>query len=53
MTPNLDTAIIDRIFRELNIEGDIGFTETLESFWQRKLIEVYQALKDKEFDITY
>jgi len=38
---------IERIFREIGIDGDIGFDEDNEDFWKRKIIEVYNKMKKR------
>jgi len=38
---------IEKIFRELDIDGDIAPLEKETEFWKRKLIEVYNKTTNK------
>jgi len=37
---------IEKIFKELGIEGDIAPDEDNVNFWKRKLVEVYERCKE-------
>ena len=39
---------IEKIFREQDIDGDIGFDEEEKDFWKRKIVELYDKLKKQK-----